>query len=316
MKKTRYILKVLSLAIFLVNFQLPQAYAGNPTEERIRVGTYNMWVYDARDYDFQKKKDYNVFKYRSWENSKDSLFFLINEMQPDVMVMQEGCMETLNEVKKLVAKYCGKNYKIWYFTSDPQHATKSSNLIIYRADKFNISHRSAFWLSETPDVPSEGWNEKGHPRTCISALFTSKATGKKFLFMGTHGPLKQEANQACGKIYVEKEKMLNPHGNVCILTGDLNAKLNYPLLDTLKTRWHDAYDVNTGEKDPVRGTHYGVGGDAGQPNCYDYIFIRSGSDDDYEVVAHTVFRNRYLIGGVKKNLPSDHCPVMIDVILK
>lgn len=307
-------LTLFAAAVFFV--QPVRVSAAEPEPERIRVGTYNMWVYDARDYDFQKKEAYKVFKYRSWKNSKDSLFFLVNEMHPDVFVMQEGCTETLNDVKKLMAKYCGKNYKVWYFMSDPKNGSKSSNILVYRADKFTISKRSAFWLSETPDVPSEGWNEKGHPRTCIAAMFTSKTSGRKFFFMGTHGPLKKEANQACAHLYVEKEKVLNPEGAVCVLTGDLNAKLGYPMLDTLKTWWHDSYDVNTGEKDPERGTHYGVGGDAGHPSCFDYVFIRSGKGDDYEVVAHTVFRNRYVIGGVKKNLPSDHCPVMIDIILK
>lgn len=315
MRKTT--LKLLTALVFTSAF-CAASNAAEPEPERIRVGTYNMWVYDARDYDFQKKEAYNVFKYRSWKNSKDSLFFLVNEMHPDVLVMQEGCAETLNDVKKLLAKYCGKDYKIWYFLSDPNNGSRSSNIIIYRGDKLSISNRSAFWLSETPDVPSEGWDEKKHPRTCLCAVFTSKATGKKFFFMGTHAPLKPEANKASGKIFIEKEKELNPSGMVCVLTGDLNARLDKesPLLDTLKTWWHDSYDVNTGVKDPERGTHYGVGGDAGHPRCLDYVFIRSKNDDDYEVVDHSVVRKRYMIGGVKKNLPSDHCPIMIDIILK
>ncbi len=57
--------------------------------------------------------------------------------------------------------------------------------IFYRTDKFDIVEKGDFWLSETPDVPSKGWDAV-LPRICSWGHFKCKDTGFEFLFFNLH----------------------------------------------------------------------------------------------------------------------------------
>ena len=57
--------------------------------------------------------------------------------------------------------------------------------IFYRTDKFDIVEKGDFWLSETPDMPSKGWDAV-LPRICSWGHFKCKDTGFEFLFFNLH----------------------------------------------------------------------------------------------------------------------------------
>ena len=57
--------------------------------------------------------------------------------------------------------------------------------IFYRTDKFDVIEKGDFWLSETPDVPSKGWDAV-LPRICSWGHFKCKDTGFEFLFFNLH----------------------------------------------------------------------------------------------------------------------------------
>ena len=57
--------------------------------------------------------------------------------------------------------------------------------VFYRKDKFTVLERLDFWLSETPEKPSLGW-DSAENRTCSGALFESLETGEKIAVFNTH----------------------------------------------------------------------------------------------------------------------------------
>ena len=65
--------------------------------------------------------------------------------------------------------------------------------IFYRTDKFDVIEKGDFWLSETPDVPSKGWDAV-LPRICSWGHFKCKDTGFEFL-QPAHGPYRQESTR-------------------------------------------------------------------------------------------------------------------------
>lgn len=51
--------------------------------------------------------------------------------------------------------------------------------LFYKTDKFNIVKSGIFWLSETPDKVSMGWDAI-YNRVCTYALFEDKVSGQLF----------------------------------------------------------------------------------------------------------------------------------------
>ena len=55
---------------------------------------------------------------------------------------------------------------------------ESSN-IYYKQDRFKLKEQNTFWLSETPDTISKGW-DAAYRRVCTYGLFKDKKTRKIF----------------------------------------------------------------------------------------------------------------------------------------
>ena len=57
--------------------------------------------------------------------------------------------------------------------------------IFYKKDRFILLDSGCFWLSETPDKPSVGWDAK-YPRICSWAQLQDRNTGNTLYFLNTH----------------------------------------------------------------------------------------------------------------------------------
>ena len=57
--------------------------------------------------------------------------------------------------------------------------------VFYRKDRFKVLDGGWFWLSETPEVPSRGW-DAALPRICTWGHFKDMETGKKIWFFNLH----------------------------------------------------------------------------------------------------------------------------------
>src|SRR5690606_7802490 len=78
--------------------------------------------------------------------------------------------------------------------------------ILYNPDKFVLLESDVFWLSETPNVPSTGWDASDR-RVCQWAKFKEKNTGKVFYYFNAHFYWrKHTAKQESGPLVVSKIK--------------------------------------------------------------------------------------------------------------
>ena len=94
--------------------------------------------------------------------------------------------------------------------------------IFYRTDKFDVIEKGDFWLSETPDVPSKGWDAV-LPRVCSWGHFKCKDTGFEFLFFNLHMDHVGKKARVESAFLVQK-KMQELGANLpAILTGDFNV---------------------------------------------------------------------------------------------
>lgn len=246
---------------------------------------------------------------------------LIADIDADVFGVQE-CMQVIRtELPEEVEKAGKKNLEWWFCLSYPNShwgANSPSNGIAFNKDRFKISGKRIFWLSETPYEDSGGWDDPKSRRTVMVCTLTEKATKKKFVFMVTHTSLKPEANKNSADVLKWVEQTYNKKHLPCILVGDMNARTTSPFTERIRTWWKDTYDLWPGEKPETRaGTHNGA-----KPkdpdkitNCIDFIYVRTTEENQCEVSSYEVRYDRYNIGSIY-TYPSDHCPVVAELHLK
>lgn len=95
--------------------------------------------------------------------------------------------------------------------------------IYYRKEKFDLLDHGTFWLSESPDIVSRGWDAACN-RTVTWVKLKLKGNNKSFYYFNTH--LDHQGKIAISKsIELITEKILQIAGKkpVVILGGDMNS---------------------------------------------------------------------------------------------
>jgi endonuclease/exonuclease/phosphatase family metal-dependent hydrolase len=168
--------------------------------------------------------------------------------------------------------------------------------IFYKKDLVEVVDWGTYWLSETPDVPSKGWDAACY-RTATWALLKIKKTGTQFYYVNTHlDHVGVEARKNGLALIVERIAAMNPDGYPMILTGDLNVRPTDPCLVDLDKQMKSARIY--AEKTTDRGSFNGWGR-ASQP--IDYVYY-SGFEKctEFDVVDQSYDGKPYI---------SDHYPV-------
>ncbi|WP_036380102.1 endonuclease/exonuclease/phosphatase family protein [Muricauda sp. MAR_2010_75] len=238
-----------------------------------------------------------------WDNRKEFLIAQLNFYAPDVFGTQEGLVHQLKAIDDGLDKYT-------YFGVGRDHGDDRGEFtaIFYNKDKLKVLDESTFWLSETPKVPSKGW-DAALPRICTYGLFENKEDGSKFMVFNTHfDHVGVKAREESSKLILEKIKEFNPSNLPVILTGDFNLESESPGVQVILTEMEDAH-IAAGENafGPI-GTFNGF--DFAKPveRRIDYIFV---SPDSIEVIKSAILSD-------SKDLryPSDHLPVFAQLRFK
>ena len=91
-----------------------------------------------------------------------------------------------------------------------------------------------FWLSETPDKPSKGW-DANYYRTATWGLFKHIATGQIFFMVNTHLDHESVTAQVEGmKLIANKFQDYQKEVDALFLTGDLNVEATHEAIDAIK----------------------------------------------------------------------------------
>ena len=158
-----------------------------------------------------------------------------------------------------------------------------------------------FWLSETPEKPSMGWDAACR-RTATWALMKDKKTGKKFYFINTHLDHKGAEAQKNGlKLIVDRLSEINPDGYPMVLTGDFNITPDNKALTELDAKMQSARKI--AEKTDSLDTYNGWGRGSG---VIDYIYVSGFSScPEFQTVVKRYNDRKFV---------SDHYPVVARLI--
>jgi endonuclease/exonuclease/phosphatase family metal-dependent hydrolase len=238
-----------------------------------------------------------------WSQRAAHVAALIRFHEFDLFGTQEGFRNQLNDVRRSLPGYdfCGVG------RDDGKEAGEHS-AIFYRKDRFTVLKKGDFWLSETPDQPSKGWDATCCNRICSWVQLSDKKTGKTFYFFSAHfdhqGTI---ARIESSKLILQRIAGIAANEPV-IFVGDLNGDQQSEwyknlqtsdLLDDAFTEVNDPYAGN--------GSFNGFGNNLASPARIDHIFLSS----QFMVRKWGIISDSYY-----GKYPSDHFPVMAKVELK
>ena len=169
----------------------------------------------------------------SWEFRRSATSAMLREVRPDVLGVQEAMPDQIEYILEAAPAY--KCYGIGRDgDEDGEHAG-----VFYNTRRLELEDCGTWWLSETPDTPSVGWDAK-YPRTATWALLKDKRRGKEFYFVNTHLDHKGAAARRNGlAMIVDKVREMNPDVPL-VLVGDFNVEPGDSCLVALEGRMLDS----------------------------------------------------------------------------
>ncbi len=234
----------------------------------------------------------------SWENRREATIRMLEREKPTVFGIQEGYLFQVNYIEKHLPQYG----RVGVGRDDGREKGEMM-AVFYLKDRYELLEHGDFWLSETPDRVSRGWDGACN-RTMTWVHLREKASGKEFYYFNTHLDHKGEAARREGvKLVVAKIVEIAGKRASVVLGGDLNSTIEDPIFDPLKKFMSPAR-----EKAPVtdrKGTYNGWG-QAPNSMIIDHLFVRNLKCLSY----------RTLDGDYGVPYISDHYPIEIVVRLK
>ena len=280
------------------------AYAAEPQsiDMDVRVVTCNVRYMSANDGG------------NSWDFRKERLAAALKGLNADVI----GTQEAVNGQKKFLNRRL-KGYKVVGVGREDGKKKGEHSAIFYNKKRFKALDCGNFWLSETPDKPSLGW-DAACIRIATWAFLEEKSTGKKFFFVNTHlDHVGITARHEGVSLLIRKAHEIGG-GCPMVITGDFNIYNDSEEITRIKEMGlTHVYDI-AAEKKTQKCTWHGYedmdqhvinasrsnGRDIPAPQIIDYILINEGSCSYYEIMPPKAADGGYL---------SDHCPVFADITL-
>ena len=235
----------------------------------------------------------------SWSLRKNRICQLLNDYNPSIFGIQEGLLNQVGFIDSVLIKYD------YVGVGRDDGKMKGEFCAIYfDTTRYKIRNNSTFWLSETPDVVSVGW-DAALERICTYGLFEDKNSGEEFWVFNTHfDHLGVIARKKSSALILKKIKEINTQYLPVILMGDFNSIPDSEPIKILKNDLIDALQISLDNLKGPQGTFNDFDEMLPIDNRIDYIFTKNVKVLSYRHIDDRLNNNRYI---------SDHLPVMIEM---
>ena len=259
--------------------------------QQLTIGTYNL------------RNDNKGDIGNLWAQRAPIVANLLRFHQFDIFGIQEGFKNQLDDINSALPEYAhyGKG------RDDGNEAGEHSS-IFYRKDKFKLLKKGDFWLSETPDKPGLGWDATCCNRICTWIYLQDLRSGKKFYFFNAHFDHEGKiARVESSKLVLSKIKEI-AGTEPAVFTGDLNGDHQSEWYLTLakSTILTDTY--NQVEHPYENNSSFNAfGKEVNGFGIIDHVFVTKGFKARKWGILTDTYHGKF---------PSDHFPILVEVILK
>ncbi len=260
-------------------------------KEILNIMTYNIRYDNPNDGENQ------------WKNRKEFLVDQIKYNEVDIFGIQEGLH---HQVQYLNNEFTNFNY-VGIGRDDGKEKGEYS-AVFYNSKKYKVIESNTFWLSETPNDISVGW-DASMERICTYAVFESINTKQQFLVFNTHfDHIGNVARLESSKLIHSKILEININNLPVFVMGDLNLLPSSEPIEYLSEKFSDSKKISQLKPFGPKGTFNAFKHQEPVEDRIDYIFTNKNN----------VQVNKYAVLSDSKDCkyPSDHLPVLIEVEFK
>ncbi|MFA8343975.1 MAG: endonuclease/exonuclease/phosphatase family protein [Rhodothermaceae bacterium] len=241
----------------------------------------------------------------NWNERKFLVADIIKKEQPDIIGIQEALRHQLDDLSKMLPDY----FWVGIGRDDGENLGEFAP-VFYNKKRFKKYDSQTFWLSETPEKVSRGWDAACN-RICTYIKLEDLTTNKVIMVFNTHfdhaGKIaqKESAKLITKKIFSLSESF------PFVLTGDFNITSKseaYKILGT-QVDYFKMLDSKYNSKEKHKGieatfTGFNKNYDPAV-GAIDHIFVRNET---------TVLTHKTIDTLINNKFPSDHFPVVTEVI--
>ncbi|MCD8386708.1 MAG: endonuclease/exonuclease/phosphatase family protein [Bacteroidales bacterium] len=278
--------------------------------QELTVGSYNIRL----DCEYDRERGH------SWDERVPYITDLLEFVMPDAFGTQETLDHQLQDMLRLLPEY---DY-IGTGREGPREGEYSS--IFYNREKLRPLRSSTFWLSETPDTVSRGWDAVCH-RVCTWGEFEIIATGDTIYFFNLHmDHIGTEARRNGAKLVVERMAEIAPKDAKIILTGDFNVDQHDEIYSIFTASGLiDSYEA-ADRRFATNGTFNNYKSDSYTDSRIDHVFVSPALhpyryailtdaywvvDPDAATTKGAAAPQEIDFSSQQRRLPSDHYPVFV-----
>ncbi len=241
----------------------------------------------------------------AWPHRRDGVRELIRRLNLDLLATQEGLAHQIADLEQL-----GEFARVGVGRDDGKSAGEHSALF-FRRSRFERLDSGDFWLSETPDVPSRGWDARCCFRLTSWARLRDReaaADAPCWRVISVHFDHEGERARLESARLILRWLAQHAGGDRVLLMGDFNALPESAAMAVLGERLRDAFAVS--ESAPVGpvGTFQGFGREALTARI-DQVWVDGGA---VRVLSYRAVDERLDSG----RWPSDHVPVLVELLAR
>lgn len=236
----------------------------------------------------------------SWPNRKQMAFNLVRFYQPDIMGLQEVLADQRLDFESELNEFA-------YVGSGREDGLSKGEAAVigFLKRRYDLVQSGHFFLSETPEKPSLGW-DASFVRPTIWAKVFDKQTKSEILIINVHfDNTGKKARSESGKMIADFISKNRKNAKV-IVTGDFNTDLQSGELNGLvnsqvKPVQNFSVPVNYG---PSWSFHAFGKYQLSERKLIDYIFL----SEEWSVKRLGVLTDNW-----ENKWSSDHCPVLAEI---
>ena len=262
---------------------------GAVAQEPVELITYNIRMNTSGDGE------------HAWPFRKDDVAALFRFHRADIFCVQEALPEQMDDLQAAFPDFTYEG-----IGRDDGKRLGEFSAVFYSHKRFKKLDGGTFWLSETPEECSFGWDAACR-RVCSWVKLEDQKTGEIFHVFNTHFDHKgEEARRESAQLILDKINDIAGGMEAVVLCGDFNLPPKSEPISLIQSKLHDAFLVTELAPYSSVATYHGFTYDDSPRDRIDYVFV----SDDVKVL-----RYGGLTDSRDRSFFSDHLPVLVTLSL-
>lgn len=258
---------------------------GAVAQEPVELITYNIRMNTSGDGE------------HAWPYRKDDVAALFRFHRADIFCVQEALPEQMDDLDAAFPDFTYEGVG-----RDDGERKGEFSAVFYNHDRFKKLDGGTFWLSETPEECSFGWDAACR-RVCSWVKLEDSETGVILHVFNTHFDHKgEEARRESAQLILDRIAEISRGTGGVVLCGDFNLPPESTPISLIQSSLHDAFLFSELPPYSSVATYHGFTYDDMPKKRIDYVFV----SEDVQVL-----RYGGLTDSRDRSFFSDHLPVLV-----